>query len=264
MAVLEYIEKQYCTVSHSRASRLAGIYRTKKYRISRLKAREQRIVAAITKATEGHRYGRGKVIAKVRRQHPDLGPYQIRRVYVKYRFSLPVKTRKRLKSRVVNPISIPLKKNEAWHIDFMSDALRDGRKLRTLNAIDAFSRLCLGVEIDLSLPARRVTQTLDRLIEAHGKPAKIRSDNGPEFISKHFALWLAENQIAWDPIRPASPQENALIERFNRTYREDVLDANLFESLQSARSITQIWVEDYNQNRPHEALGNKTPLEYAA
>ncbi len=252
------------TVSHSRACKVVGLSRKQKYHQSKLKEKEEPILKAIEKATEGKRYGRGKVIAKVRRIHPDMGAYQIRRVYEKYKFSLPVKTNKRLKTRVANPITLPLKKNEAWHIDFMSDALSDGRKLRTLNVIDAFSRLCLGIEIDLSMPSRRVTRILDELIETHGKPSKIRSDNGPEFISKHFKLWLKGQKIDWDPIRPASPQENALVERFNRTYREDVLDAHIFNSISAARNITRNWVKEYNEERPHQALGNKTPQEYAA
>lgn len=264
VAGVQFIEETLKTVSHNRACRIIGLCRKRKYHQSRLLEKEAVIVKAIEKATEGKRYGRGKIVAKVRRLHPQMGPYQIRRVYQKYKFSLPVKTNKRLKTRVANPITIPLKKNEAWHIDFMSDALSDGRKLRTLNVIDAFSRLCLGIEIDLSMPSRRVTRMLDQLIEQFGKPSKIRSDNGPEFISKHFTLWLQTNKIDWDPIRPASPQENALVERFNRTYREDVLDAHLFSSLEAARNITQIWIKDYNEERPHEALGNKTPQEYAA
>lgn len=264
VAVVQFINEKLKTVSHSRACKLVGLSRKRKYLKSRLKEKEEPILKAIEKATEGKRYGRGKVIAKVRRIHPDMGAYQIRRVYEKYKFSLPVKTNKRLKTRVANPITIPLKKNEAWHIDFMSDALRDGRKLRSLNVIDAFSRMCLGIEIDLSMPSRRVTRMLDQLIEQFGKPTKIRSDNGPEFTSKHFTLWLKNNKIDWDPIRPASPHENALVERFNRTYREDVLDAYLFNTLQAARNITQIWIKDYNEERPHEALGNKTPQEYAA
>jgi len=113
----------------------------------------------------------------------------------------------------------------------MSDALSNGRRIRTLNIVDHFNRHCKGIEVDFNLPARRVIEIVERAIERYGKPLKIRTDNGPEFPSKRFQLWMQNNQIEWSRIQKGKPQQNAIIERFNKTYREDVLDANLFYSM---------------------------------
>jgi putative transposase len=102
------------------------------------------------------------------------------------------------------------------------------------------------------------------MIDTHGKPKRIRTDNGPEFTSKRFQAWLDEKRIKWNPIQNGKPQQNAIVERFNRTYREDVLDAYIFESLQHVQSVTELWIKDYNGCRPHQSLNNLTPLEYAA
>lgn len=114
------------------------------------------------------------------------------------------------------------------------------------------------------MPSVRVTRLLDQWIEKHGKPASIRSDNGPEFISKHFSKWLRSKGIAWEAIRPGHPQENGIVERFNETYHHEILDANILRDLNHCREITQEWVREYNEERPHESLGDKTPMEYAA
>lgn len=159
---------------------------------------------------------------------------------------------------------IPLQRNEEWAIDFMCDVLVNGRRFRTLNVVDHFNRQCLSIIIDLSFPARKVTALLDRLIERFGKPRRIRTDNGPEFTSRWFQLWLKQRGIAWSAIPKGSPQQNAIVERFNRTYREDVLDANLFASLDHARELTEKWVWEYNHEREHESLNYQTPIAYAA
>lgn len=114
------------------------------------------------------------------------------------------------------------------------------------------------------MPAVVVIQYLERVIEKHGKPCRIRTDNGPEFRSKAFQKWLSNNSIEWSRIQKGKPQQNAIIERFNRTYREDVLDANLFYTIEHAMQITQNWLQEYNGSRPHEALNYQTPQEYAA
>jgi len=229
-----------------------------------MKVKDQPILEAIQQAVAKRRYGRKKVIAKVIKLHPQMGKSKIRRVYVQHGFSLPSKPTKRLRSRVPNPLSIPLERNKSWHIDFMSDALVSGRKIRTFNVIDAFNRQCIGIEIGFSMPSVQVTRILDQWIEIYGKPDSIRSDNGPEFISKHFTKWLHSKSITWEPIQPGHPQENGFVERFNETYRQEILDPNILRDLKHCREITQEWVREYNEERPHESLGDKTPMEYAA
>lgn len=223
------------------------------------------LLSEIIKKTVGtQRIGREKVIRKVQKAHPALSGSMIRRVYQKGGFSLFKRMRKRRPNQPANPIDIPLEPFEEWAIDFMSDSLVNGRSFRTLNVIDHFNRACMGIYISTSIPAKHLTTQLEQMIELNGKPQRIRTDNGPEFTSKHFQLWLQKNSIQWQPIQPGKPQQNALVERFNRTYREDVLDAHLFKSIEEAAQITSQWLEEYNYKRPHQALDYKTPMEYAA
>lgn len=222
------------------------------------------IKEAITAAIGTSRKGRNKVIRLVQKRNPELGSSRIRRVYEQYGFSLYKKLKKRVCTNPSNPIIIPTNKNEEWAIDFMSDALTDGRKIRTLNVIDEYNRYCLGIGIRHNYPAIRVIEYMNQLIEKHGKPARIRTDNGPEFISKAFQNWMFENEIEWAKIPKGRPDQNAIIERFNRTYREDILDANLLFSIPSAQELTDKWLEEYNNNRPHQSLGFQTPSTYAA
>ena len=209
------------------------------------------------------RKGREKVIRLVQRKHPEIGSYKIRRVYEKYGFSLSKKLKRRIKNNPANPIEIPAKSNQEWAMDFMSDALADGRKLRTLNIIDHYNRECKGLKISLNFPARRLTEELDKVIEKYGKPEGIRTDNGPEFRSKIFQIWLFENGIKHIRIQKGKPQQNAVIERFNKTFREDILDAEIFKSIEQAQLIADDWVKDYNTLRPHQSLNYQTPVEYA-
>jgi len=209
------------------------------------------------------RKGREKVIRLVQRKHPEIGSYKIRRVYEKYGFSLSKKLKRRIKNNPANPIEIPVKSNQEWAMDFMSDALADGRKLRTLNIIDHYNRECKGLKFSLNFPARLLIEELDKTIERHGKPEGIRTDNGPEFRSKLFQIWLSENGIKHIRIQKGKPQQNAVIERFNKTFREDVLDAEIFRNIEQAQFIADNWVKDYNTVRPHQSLNYQTPVEYA-
>jgi len=172
------------------------------------------------------------------------------------------KKKRRLPERIKQPLTVPTKSNQMWSMDFMVDVLTDGRSFRTLNVIDDYNREVLGIELDFSLPAQRVIRCLERIIDIYGKPEKIRCDNGPEFISNALTKWCEQKgiEICW--IRPGKPTENAYIERFNGTFRRDVLDAYLFGSLRKVREVVQKWVIEYNTQRPHQALGFLTPLEF--
>lgn len=147
-------------------------------------------------------------------------------------------------------------------MDFMSDSLVSGRKFRTLNVIDDCSREALAIEIDTSLSAKRVIRTLEQLIDWRGKPQHIRVDNGPEYTSKDFELWAKEQQICIQYIQPGKPMQNGFIERFNGSYRREILDAYVFFEIDEVRELTEQWIEQYNNQRPHEALNNLTPTEW--
>ena len=210
------------------------------------------------------RWGFKKMYAFMRNQQGvSWNHKRVYRVYCEMKLNLRVKPKKRLPSREPNPLVQPEAANQSWSLDFMSDSLSSGRAFRTLNIIDDFNREVLWIEIDTSLPAERVIRTLDMIASWRGYPKQIRMDNGPELISQKMARWADDHSVELAFIQPGKPSQNAYVERFNRTFREAVLDAYLFTTLHEVRDITEEWIEEYNAIRPHEALGNLSPYQYA-
>jgi putative transposase len=183
------------------------------------------------------------------------------RVYCAMKLNLPRRTKKRL-IRPMQPLDAPLWPNEIWSLDFMSDSLYQGRRFRTLNILDEGVREALAIEIDTSLPAQRVVRVLQQLETWRGLPKAIRLDNGPELTSQHLADWCKDKSIELRFIQPGKPNQNAFIERFNRSYRTEVLNSWLFTSLDEVREITHQWLQSYNEERPHDALGNLPPAVF--
>jgi putative transposase len=170
--------------------------------------------------------------------------------------------KRRLPARLKQPLQQQTAINKSWSIDFMSDSLVNGRKFRTLNVIDDFNREVLAIEVDTSISAKRVIRTLEQVIEWRGKPRNIRADNGPEFTSKDFELWCLSKDINIQFIQPGKPMQNGFIERFNGSYRKELLDAYVFFELSDVRELTNEWMQEYNTQRPHESLKNLTPIEW--
>lgn len=188
---------------------------------------------------------------------------KIYRIYTSMKLNIRRRAKKRLPERVKQPLTVPDAPNQVWSIDFMSDGLSDGRKYRLLNIIDDFNRESLVIEVDTSLPARRVIRALERIIAKRGKPANIRTDNGPEFISHLLQQWCEDNRITLQYIQPGKPTQNAYIERKNGSIRRELLNAYIFHRLSEVREMCEIWRQDYNTERPHKSLGYLSPVVFA-
>jgi len=247
-----------------RACHLANLSRNA-FRYAKKKTDDLDIKTRLYQIAEEHpRWGFRKMAATLRKQGNYWNHKRMYRIYCETGLNLRVKPKKRLPSRHPQPLTQPETINSCWSLDFMSDCLENGRSFRTFNVLDDFNREALWIEIDLSLPAARVTRVLDMLAVWRGYPAQIRVDNGPEFISRHMLDWADQHAVKIEYIQPGKPAQNGFVERFNRTYREEVLDAYLFSTLDEARSITADWLHEYNSFRPHASLGNQTPYEFAA
>ena len=190
---------------------------------------------------------------------------RVYRIYRELELNLRIKPRRRIKRDRPDPLSVPRSINQSinqvWSMDFMSDALSDGRKLRTFNVLDDYNRECLAVEVDRSLPSLRVIRALEQIIEWRGKPAALRCDNGPEYISHELVAWATTQRITLIYIQPGKPNQNAYIERFNRTVRHEWLDLHAFDSIEHAQFLATQWQWTYNNERPHTAIGGIPPKQ---
>ncbi|HET6243443.1 MAG TPA: IS3 family transposase [Bacteroidia bacterium] len=206
--------------------------------------------------------GQDKFYGRIRNAGLIWNRKRIARVYKLLGMNTRKRTRKRLPARIKTPLIIPQQPNDTWSMDFMHDTLMNGRKFRVLNIIDDYNREALKIEPYFSIGSNLVIKILERLLLERGKPKVIRVDNGPEFISSAITEWCLDKNIKLLHVQPGKPMQNGYIERFNRSYRGDVLDANLFENLWQARTLSDEFQEDYNYHRPHESLGNLSPINY--
>jgi putative transposase len=189
---------------------------------------------------------------------------RVYRIYRELELNLRIKPKKRLVRETPEPLSVPEAINQVWSMDFMHDRLEDGRAFRLLNVIDDFNREGLGIEVDFSLPAERVIRALDQIIEWRGRPRVIRCDNGPEYVSAALMRWAEAKGIRLEYIQPGKPQQNAYVERYNRTVRYDWLGQYLFESIAEVQACATRWLWTYNHERPNMALGGITPMQKLA
>lgn len=203
-----------------------------------------------------------KCYYRLRRQGFECNHKRLYRIYKMLNLNIRRRAKKRLPQRVSEPLVVPQGLNECWSMDFLFDNLVDGRRFKMLNIIDDYNRESLAIEIDTSLTGQRVVRVLERLFEMRGRPKRIRVDNGPEFISNVLETYLAQCGVELRNIQPGKPVQNAFVERNNGCLRRELLDAYLFYSLHEVRLMAEEWRQDYNSQRPHQALGFVPPLEY--
>lgn len=213
-------------------------------------------------AIKHKKYGFWMLYELIRKQGVGCNHKKLYKIYKENNLHLRRKTKKRLPERLASSLELPAKPNQAWSADFMSDSLISGKRFRTFNVIDDFNREALAIEIDTCLPAMRVIRVLEMLKQTRGLPSFIRLDNGPELISKVLESWAFDNKIELKFIEKGKPTQNAYIERFNGTYRKEVLSFYYFKNLREVRSVTEEWLNEYNQVRPHRSLGGLSPKEY--
>ena len=251
-------------LSVSRACRAVRLSRTAYYQppvpASR---RDAPVIAALTDAVARYpRWGFWKLFDRLRVEGHRWNHKHVYRVYCSLRLNLPRRTTRRVPRRIRQPLAAPPQLNQTWALDFMTETLYDQRRLRLLTVMDEGNREGLEIAMGVSLPSRRVVRVLSELVAVHGRPTALRMDNGPEFTAQPLVDWCAEHGVAMHYIQPGKPDQNAYIERFNRTYRTEVLNAHLFESIAELRAATDQWLRIYNSERPHDSLGRVPPLTF--
>jgi putative transposase len=215
-------------------------------------------------AAERPRYGYQRLWALLRREGWEVNHKRVYRIYVEEGLKLR-KRRRRSRAQVERvPLAQPTQADERYSMDFMRDTLADGRVFRTLNIVDDYTRECLAIEVDTSLPGARVVRVLERLAAMGRRPLHLVVDNGPEFVSKAVDQWAAKSGVNLRFIDPGKPMQNGYIESFNGKFRDECLSQHWFVSLEEARSVSEEWRIDYNERRPHRSLRHQTPAEFAA
>ena len=208
------------------------------------------------------RFGAPRLHIMLRREGLVINHKRTERVYQEERLSLRLKKRNKRPSHVRVPQVEPLCRDEQWGMDFLSDSLMDGRRIKILTIVDLWDRNSPALEVDISLPGGRVVRTLERLRLQGRLPQSLRLDNGPEFTGKELDAWAHIHNVRLDFIRPGKPMDNGHIESFNGKIRDECLNQNVFLSLADARDSLERWRDDYNQSRPHSSLGWLSPKEY--
>lgn len=259
-AAASYAEEMY-SFSERRACRLIHISRTaKRHRSVRID--DPKIIERIKDLAEKRRrWGYRRLFDQLAREGIKMNQKKFRRIYREQKLSLRLRKKSKIRTQPRVPMPPPSGPNERWSMDFMSDQLGpSGRRFRVLTMIDEFTRECVALFADFSIPGQRVTRVLDGLSRI---PKSIVIDNGSEFTGRVMDAWAHQNKVKLDFIRPGKPNENAFIESFNGKFRDECLNENWFVSLEDVRRTIEEWRIDYNENRPHSSLGNLTPKEFA-
>ncbi len=221
------------------------------------------VIIAINEVTFKHpRWGFWLTFKTLRRKGFCWNHKRVYRVYCNLKLNQKRRAQKRIPQRVKQPLFVPGRPNQVWSADFISDALYAGKRFRTFNVLDDFNREILAIEIDTSLTGRRLIRIFLRLQGFRGLPEVLRVNKGPEFLYHELVDWAGSAGMRIQYIQPGKPNQNAYVERFNRAYRNEVLDLYLFDNLEEVREKTYWWMIDYNEERSHDSLEDMTPAEY--
>ena len=233
-------------------------------RYHRRRPEENQLRARMRELAETRRrFGYRRLQVLLQREGWRVNHKRVYRLYVEEKLGLRRKRGRKRSSGTRQPLLEPTGANQVWSVDFVTDALSSGHRFRTLNIVDDYTREAVAMVVDTSISGARVVRVLEELKRQRGLPAQIRSDNGPEFTSRAVDQWAYEQGIRWHYIQPGRPMENGYVESFNGRFRDECLNENWFCSLAEARAIIAAWRQDYNQCRPHSALGYRTPEEFA-
>lgn len=256
---MSYLVKTH-QLSVGRSCGCVGLSRSAYYRAPVLGAeKDEEVIQALNELLDRHpRWGFWKSFKALRRKNPNWNHKRVYRVYCRLGLNLKRRAKRRIPQRLRQPLSVPAGPNQTWSADFMSDAFYADGRFRIVTVIDDFNRESLAVEIDTSITSRRLIRVFERLQLERGLPALLRVDDGPEFLSGDFVAWSESVGMRIHYIQPGEPNQNAYIEQFNRTYREELLSLYLFRNLREVREATHWWRIDYNERRPHDALKDRT------
>ena len=250
-------------MSQRRACSVLGVDRSSvRYRSVRPDDAELR-KAMKAVAAERRRFGYRRVHVMLERQGWQVNQKKLRRLYREEKLQVRKRGGRKRALGTRRPMLVPERANERWSLDFVSDAFTDGRRFRVLAIVDDFSRECLALVADTSLSGLRVTRELTAITARRGRPKTIVSDNGTELTSMAVLRWCQETRIDWHYIAPGKPMQNAFVESFNGSFRDELLNETLFSSLAEAHEKITAWKDDYNRHRPHSSLRNLTPEEFA-
>ncbi len=248
----------------SRACQAVGLSRSALYKptTDRSQANAPVIDAINTVLQKRPRWGFWKCFDRLRKDGRGWNHKRVYRVYCAMRLNIKRKANRRVLTREPQPLLQSTELNCVWALDFMRDTLYDGRPFRTLNVIDEGNREALRIECGTSIPSARVVRVLDQLVELYGRPDSTRLDNGPELTADCFIQWAERNGVQLLFIQPGKPNQNAFIERCNRSFRNEVLDAWLFNAVSQVQQAADEWLYDYNEFRPHDSLNKLIPIEF--
>ena len=252
-------------VSERRACRLVGLSRDSHRHPPVANHTTQALSAAIIDIAQmRRRFGYRRIHDLLRPKFPQVNHKRIYRLYSEA--NLAVRKRKKAKRPITErvPLQMARNVNDVWSMDFVSDSLANGRRIKCLTVADDFSHECVDIAVDFGISGQYVTRLLDQAATFRGYPAVVRTDNGPEFTSRAFMGWAQTNGVRHVLIEPGHPMQNGYIESFNGKFRDECLNEHWFETLTQARTAITDWRQDFNEVRPHSSCGRIPPAKFAA